>query len=77
MFIADGTFRYRNSPRVFDPMSIEMETSFREMGWEEWAFLGQIDSGKAEALIETETPLEISYTHSNGASVKVVISVEQ
>jgi hypothetical protein len=63
-------------PGYFDPMTEAMEKSYRGMGWEDFAFLGKLELEGAKALIETGTPLEIGYTHENGAFVKLVIEVE-
>jgi len=78
IFIGNGEqYGTALAPGVFNPLTKEMEAAFKEQGWEAWAFMGRLDTGKAEALIQDETPLEISYTHSNGAYIKVVISIEK
>lgn len=65
------------APGVFDPMTVEQEAFFRGQGWDDWAFMGRIDLEKVEGLIEKQTPLEISYKHSNGAYVTVTVSIEK
>jgi hypothetical protein len=65
------------APGVFDPMTVSMEESFRVQGWGEFAFLGQLEMEKVQALIETGIPLEIYYKHEGGAYVKLTIEIEE
>lgn len=63
-------------PGIFDPLPNDFEKSYRTQGWEDWAFLGHLDSDQVLNLIEGGKTLVIEYTHPNGAYVKVTIEEE-